>query len=61
MPLDVAAQSEDLLDDRFGPWHDRLRYWPLDGRRAVAYSPSFVSSSRLLTLAKIRSWATKGT
>jgi hypothetical protein len=29
--------------------------------RPFVYSPSFVSSSRLLTLAKIRSWATRGT
>jgi len=39
---------------------DRLPVSP-DGCRAVAYSPSFVSSSRLLTLAKIRSWATRET
>jgi hypothetical protein len=37
------------------PGGDRLSHCPFDGRSTVAYSPSLVSSSRLLTLAKIRS------
>lgn len=50
----------DLRVELGTQWLPQLRGYELMQPRC-RYSPSFVSSSRLLTLAKIRSWATSGT